>query len=446
MKKYSVLAVILMVMMLLFLAQCGKNSSSEGHQGHQGHGDAKDAKDKKGKEEKIDVDKLDIPDRLKEAIKSGRIPKERVKEILARRKEMAAGNIPTVEIETVKRKQINAFLVLNGVVEPERKVEVYSRLPAYVKEILKEEGDLVRKNNVLAMLDDTEIRINHRQAELQLEQAQLTLKDEETNFQRSRQLKETEMISDQDYQLAQSNYNKAKLDYQDKLENFKDLELQLNYTKIISPVDGYVTERLTEVGDRVNANQQVYTVEDFSPLLIKVYVPTSDVVNLAKGMETEVSTNVLAGRVFNGKIKLINPRIDVQSGTVKVTIEVFDNTLTLKPGMFVETKILIRNTPDALVIPRKSITYKQDQSFVFVLNRSEKGPQVQKRLIKIGITEDDNVEVTEGLEQDERIVTVGIEGLKDGMTVNIQGMEGMRGRRGMSETPPPTQERHKAHE
>ncbi len=415
MRKNGTIRVILaglisMVMAVAFTA-CG-DGGGEG----KGHGAEKD-KGKKGakKDGEIDIDKLDIPDRMKEAVKSGRIPMERVKQML----EMRKGNAPLVKLQRVKRQPINAFLVLNGTVEPERKVEVYSRLSAYVKDIVREEGARVKKGDVLALLDDTEIRILHRQAELQLQQAQLTLTDELANFDRSKELKKTEMISDQDYQLAETNYNKAKLDYENKKENFKDLELQLSYTKIKSPVEGYVTERMIEVGSRVNANQQVYTVEDFYPLLVKVYVPTSDVVNLEEKMETEVSSDVLSGMVFKGKIKLINPRIDVQSGTVKVTVEVFDKTMKLKPGMFVETKILIRNKPDAVVIPKKSVSYKANEAFVFIFDR--KSMAVSKRVISPGISEGDNIEIIEGLEEGEPLVIVGVEGLKDKMKVNIEG-------------------------
>jgi len=430
MKKSRILVGIVVLLALVFFTHCG-NSSEGVEQLEKGKGGKSDKK-----EEKIDIDKLDIPDRMKEAIKSGRIPMERVKQFLEMRKGM--GNAPLVKIEPVQRQRIHAFLVLNGVVEPERKVEVYSRLSAYVKEIVQEEGAQVKKESVLALLDDTEIRISHRQTQLQLEQAKLTLEDEATNFERSKELKKTEMISDQDYQLSETNYNKAKLDHQNKLESFKDLELQLSYTKIKSPVEGYVTERLIEVGDRVNANQHAYTVEDFSPLLIKVYVPTSDIVNLKTGMETEVSSDVLSGMVFKGKIKLINPRIDVQSGTVKVTIEVFDRTMKLKPGMFVETKILIRNKPDALVIPKKSISYKENEAFVFIFERQ--GMQVSKRVIETGISEGDNIEATSGLEAGERIVTVGVEGLKDKMKVNVQGFSGPSGFRSPS-GPPMSQEK-----
>lgn len=422
MKRIVVL--MLIVLMTVFFAQCGKDAGEGQAAGDKKVQSEKGKADKKGKPGKKD-EEIEIPERMQQAIKSGRMTKERALEILKRMKEQGGGfgpgrggaNAPAVQVERVKRQDINAFLVLNGTVEPERKVEVYSRLSAYVKNIVREEGDIVEKGDVLALLDDTEIRISHRQSEIQLKQAELTLEDETANYERSKQLKETDMISEQDFQLAQATYNKAKLDHKTREENFKDLDLQLSYTKIKAPVGGYVTERMIEVGTRVNMNQQVFTVEDFSPLLIKVYVPTSDVVNLKTGMDSEISTDVLGTRVFKGKIKLINPRIDVQSGTVKVTVEVFDETRNLKPGMFVETRILIRNKPGAIVVPKKAVSYKDDKAFVFVFKR--KDMQVEKRTIATGISEGDFIEVESGLDADERIIVVGIEGLKDEMKVRV---------------------------
>jgi membrane fusion protein (multidrug efflux system) len=169
------------------------------------------------------------------------------------------------------------------------------------------------------------------------------------------------------------------------------------------------------VGDRVNANQQVYTIEDFKPLLIRVSVPTSDAIKLETGMAAEVMTEILKGTVFKGAVKLINPRIDVQTGTVKVTVEVLDESLRLKPGMFVEVRIAIGTKENVLVIPRKAILYKQNKTYVFVLNQN----QVSQREIILGLSEEDYVEVTSGLDRGEVIVVVGVEGIKDGQRVDV---------------------------
>lgn len=410
-----VILVILSALAVLFLFDfCGQENGKSSVK--TGEAISKTAQDSK-KGEQIDVDKLDIPDRMKEAIKSGRIPMERVKEFLEMRK---GGDAPVVKVISVKKKNIHVYLVLNGSIEPEKKVEVFSRLAAYVKKIVKEEGDIVKTDDILALLDDKEIIISYQQAKIQLKQAELTYKDEEKNFQRSQELREEELISVQDFQTSEATFKKAKLDYEDKFENFKNLELQLNYTKIRTPVSGFVTERLIEVGDRVTSNQQVFTVEDFSPLLVKVYVPTVDTVNLKKGMKARISTDVLPGETFDGNIKLINPRIDSQSGTVKITLEVYDKTLKLKPGMFVEVRIVISNNPEALVIPKKAIIYREDRAFVYVFDRG----QVFQHEVSIGVTEGDDIEIKKGLQEGNRVVSVGIEGLKDKMRVRIDRVSG----------------------
>jgi len=363
--------------------------------------------------EEIDVDKLDIPDRMKEAIKSGRIPPDRVKEMLAQMQ--GGGDAPLVNVAQVNRTNLNSYLVLNGVVEPERTVEVHARLSAYVKEIVKEEGAYVKKNDILALLDDTEIKISYQQAKIQLEQARLSYLEEESKLNRNKELIKKDLISEQDYQASEALYNQRKLDYDNRQENFKNLQLQLDWTKIRSLAEGYVTERLIEVGDKVNPNQQVYTIEDFSPLLTRVYVPSADSIKLKPGMNAEITTDILKGTAFQGNVKLINPRIDAQSGTVKVTVEVYDETRQLIPGMFVEVRIVIGQKENILVIPRKAVLYKQNKTFVFVLNQM----QVSQREVTLGLSEEDHVELTSGLQEEEVIVVVGIESLKDGQRVKV---------------------------
>jgi len=421
------LSIFLLGALLAFTISCGKSGdngqnreeapSEKRHSGKaQADKGAQATRDKKPGSKssgEIDIDKLDIPDQVKEAIKSGRIPKDQIPEILARFQ--GGGEAVPVSTEPVQRKNLNSYLVLNGIVEPERKIEIFSRLSAYVKKIVKEEGAYVKENDILALLDDTEIKISYQQAKIQLEQAKLSLEEAEKNFIRNQELINRDLISKQDFQTQEALYKQRQLDYQDRTESFKNLQLQMNWTKIRALSEGYITERLIEMGDRVNTNQQVYTIEDFKPLLIRVAVPTSDSIKLKIGMLAEVKTEILKGNVFTGDVKLINPRIDVQTGTVKVTVEVLDESLSLKPGMFVEVRIAIGMKENVLVIPRRAILYKQNKTYVFVMNRN----QVSQREVFLGLLEEDHVEITNGLNEGEVIVVVGVEGLKDGQRVDV---------------------------
>ncbi|MGD8536610.1 MAG: efflux RND transporter periplasmic adaptor subunit [Candidatus Aminicenantes bacterium] len=424
------LSIFILVMLLALAVSCGKSgdngpdrkanpgTKSQTDRPTEKRGDRNSPGQKPGTKpqnvEDIDVDSLNIPDQLKEAIKSGKIPKDQIPAMLARFQSGGEDAVP-VNVEPVQLKNLNSYLVLNGIVEPERKVEIFSRLSAYVKEIVKEEGAYVQENDILVLLDDTEIKISYEQSKIELEQAKLSLEEAEQNYVRNQELKKRDLISEQDFQAQEAQYKQRQLDHQNRMESFKNLQIQLNWTKIRSLSEGYITERLIEVGDRVNANQQVYTIEDFKPLLIRVFVPTSDSIKLKTGMSAEVTTEVIRGALFEGSVKLINPRIDVQTGTVKVTVEVFDDSLRLKPGMFVEARIVIGMKENVLVIPRKAILYKQNLTYVFVMNRN----QVSQREITLGLTEEDDVEVVSGLKEGETIVVVGVEGLKDGQRVDV---------------------------
>jgi RND family efflux transporter MFP subunit len=427
MRKLSVIILVLFLALAISCKKSGDSSMDKGtkpteNQQAEKTPDNRGAPGKPGQKpgsesqhgKEIDVDKLDIPDRLKESIKSGRIPKEQIPEILAQFQGGGGPAVP-VSVTPVRRQNLNSYLVLNGIVEPERKVEIYSHLSAYVKKIVKEEGDYVKENDVLAQLDDKEIMISYNQAKIQLDQAKLNLEEAENNYIRSQELVKRSLVSEQDFQATEAQFKQSQLEYQNRMENFNNLKLQLDWTKIRALSEGYITERLIEAGDRVNANTQVYTIEDFNPLLIRVFVPTSDAINLALGMSADVTTEVLRGLVFEGNVKLINPRIDVETGTVKVTVEVFDNSLGLQPGMFVKVQIAIGMKENVLVIPRKAILYKQNKSYVFVLNRS----QVSQREVLLGLLEEDHVEVTRGLDEGEVIVVVGVEGLKEGQRVDV---------------------------
>ena len=267
-RKVVIVFIILSLIGLSFFTSCGtkgeevvKNSKKKSED-PKNKRNSKDRKKGKKKELKMeDVDKLDIPDRMKKAIKSGKMPLSRVREFLKKKK----GDSPLVKLLKIKKKNLNSYLVFNGTVEPERSVKVYTRLSAFLKNIVREEGDLVKSGDTLAVLDDTEIQISYKQAKIQLDQAKLSLDDEEKNYRRSEELKKKELISEQDFQASETVFRKAKLEYSNKKQDYKNLELQLSYTKIKAQNTGYITERLVEKGDKVALNQHVFTIEDFGP-------------------------------------------------------------------------------------------------------------------------------------------------------------------------------------
>ncbi len=339
------------------------------------------------------------------------------------------GNLPLVKIHRIKRAPILNYLTFNTTLEPEKMVPIYSKVDGIIAKIVRDEGSFVKKGEILALIDDKDIRNSYEQAKLSVRQAEINLKDaeikrddEEANFKRSKRLYQEKIISEKDFSTAKLNYRSAQLSYERakqqldiEKEKFKALELQLSYTKIRSPIVGWVTSRKIDQGMRVNPGTELYTVEDFDPLLARVYVPEKDIIKLKVGMDVDVKSEVY-DTVFRGKIKIINPRIDTQSGTFKVTITVKDKSLKLRPGMLVSCNVIISKKENALIVPKKAVFYKDGNPYVFVLRR---GSVVKLRSVKLGTELEKEYEILEGLKEREIVVVQGIENLKDGVKVKV---------------------------
>lgn len=328
---------------------------------------------------------------------------------------------------------ISTYIVSNTTLEAIRKVTVYARLNAIVDEILVEEGAFVREGNTLLRLEDREVRNEYEQAGIAVDEARLGLEQGEVkvqlsiaDYERALDLSEQQLISKQEFDqvsLAHRTDELALETAQQHLEaaqaRLEAAAIQLEYTEILSPIDGVITERLVEVGDRVNGDE-VFSVEEFPPLWARIFVPERELPQLRVAQKAQVRVDTFPDQDFEAAIKMINPTVDATSGTVKVTLEM-ERPDRLRPGMFGTVYIASETRPDAIVIPKKAVLRERDENRIFVIIAEN---LVEKRDVVLGFSEEDRVEVLEGLQVGEDVVTVGYEGLADGYLVNIISWEG----------------------
>jgi len=339
------------------------------------------------------------------------------------------GLSPLVKVKKVDKQTIKDSLVLNTTLEPEKSILVYSKVEGIINGIVKEEGEKVNKNDILATIDDRDIRNSYEEAKLSVENAKLAVKDAEIRmenakekFNRQKSLYEEEIISEQDFKTAKLDRDSAALDYEQALhtlniekEQYKNLKLQLSYTEIRSPIDGWVTDRKIDEGTRVNSGTELYQVEDFEPLLAKVYVPEKDYIKLKEGQEVDVTSEVYK-KTFKGKVKIINPRIDSESGTFKVTVAVNNYKLKLRPGMLVTCEIIVNKKENSIVIPKKAVFYKKSTPYVYIL---QEGNIVKLKEIELGIEMENEYEIISGVSESDIVVTQGIENISEGTQVKV---------------------------
>ncbi len=329
---------------------------------------------------------------------------------------------------------ISTYIVSNTTVESIRRVTIHAKLNALVEEILVEEGTPVRAGEVLLRLEDREVRNEYEQADiavdqarLQLEQAEVKAQLSEINHARAQDLLEQKLISKQEFDQASLTHRTDRLgtdtaeqQYEAAQARLRAVTIQMEYTRIVASIDGVITQRLVEVGDRVNSNQEVFSLEEFPPLWARIFVPEKELPELRVGQKAEVVVETFPEEEFPARIKMIHPTIDAASGTVKVTLEM-ERTTRLRPGMYGTVYIATETHPDAVVIPKKAILRERDENRAFVITADNR---VEKREVTLGFSDEDRVEIVEGIRVGEAVVTVGYEGLADGYAVDVLSWEG----------------------
>ncbi len=314
-----------------------------------------------------------------------------------------AGGVP-VQVATVERADISTFLLNTTTLEAEREVEVLAKVSGQVSKLLVEEGDAVRAGQVLAQLDEQELLLQLRESEIRAQTAK-------ANFERTKNMFEKNLVSKENLEDVRYQYESAQAAYE-------TAKLKVDYTDIRSPIAGVVTSRLIELGQRVNLNQAVFRVADFDPLRAIIHVPERDMRQVRVGQQAKIAAEALPGNEFTGKVRMISPIVDPTSGTMKVTIDINDRTGLLKPGMFVTTFIITETHANALVIPKKALVLESDADQVYVYDNGV----ARKATLQLGFQESDRVEVLSGLNEGEQVVTVGQEGLREGLPIRIAGI------------------------
>ena len=308
-----------------------------------------------------------------------------------------------VRAEAVKRGEISAYIQTHARLEAERWVQVIARTSGEVIDLRVEEGDRVKAGDLLALLDPEEAKLRRRQAQVAVEQAK-------SANQRTQALFERQLVSEEEFDATAHQLESAQV-------ALSEAQLNLDYTQVRASISGTVMQRNVELGDLINANQPAFVVADLQPLLARIFVPEKRMGQISQGQEAEIAIDALPDQRFTGRVRMINPGVDPQSGTVKVTLEVPAGNGALRPGMFATVRLITQRRPNALIIPKKALVLETDEDDVFALDSNT----VRRVPVKLGLVDGDRVEILSGLEEGRMVVTVGQESLKDGAAVRLAG-------------------------
>lgn len=310
-----------------------------------------------------------------------------------------------VEVAAPVRGEMLAMYSGTAVLEAEADAEVLAKVGGEVRRLYVEEGDRVKAGQVLAQLDDRQLR-------LQAAQTRAALAKSERDFTRQLELHDKGLVSAGAFEGL-----KYDLDNQRAADDLA--RLNLSYSEIRAPFAGIVSTRHIKVGQEIAIGAKLFRVTDPTPLKASVFVPERELARLKPGQSATIAVDALAGRAFPAVVKLVSPTVDAATATFKVTLEVDDPREDLKPGMFSRVGIVFERRAETLTIPRVALIDTDGSANVFVVTD---GKAVQ-RAIKTGLSNAGKIEVTEGLTGGDQVVVVGQNGLKDGNPVRVVSLE-----------------------
>lgn len=306
-----------------------------------------------------------------------------------------------VEMASAIRGPISAYYSTTATLEAEGEAMVVAKVQGIVEELNVEEGDFIEAGEVMTSLEG-------KQLVIEASRAKATMDRLYNEFQRNKELYERELISAEQYENSKFEYESQKAEY--------DLaQLRVEYSQVKAPISGIVSQRLVKVGNMVNADQEVFKITDFDPLLAILHVPEHEMAKIKKNQEAVIKVDAIPNETFSGRVLRISPVVDPESGTFKVTVAVRDKSKQLKPGMFGRIRIVYDTRSNALMIPKEAIMNEDGANTVYVLNNN----LVFRRTIQTGYENGANIEVLEGLADGDSVVTIGQSSLQDSTLVQV---------------------------
>ena len=306
-----------------------------------------------------------------------------------------------VEISLPTRGDVYAVYSGTAPIEAFAEADVIAKVDGEIRDIFAEEGDDVRKGQVLARLDGDRLRLELGESEAKLRKLQ-------RDYERNLDLKGKGLISVGDFE-------KIKFEMDALQASFNLAKLELDYTQIKAPIKGVIAERYVKLGNTIKVGDPMFRVTSLEPLVVYLHVPEREYRNIEAGQVVTIEIDALQGEPIIASVSRVSPIVDPETGTFKITVEIIDQERRIKPGMFGRISIVYDKHENALQLPRSALVEDAGQTSVFVVEDDV----AIKKVVQTGFSDRGMIEIVAGLVDGENVVTVGQLGLKPDAKVTV---------------------------
>lgn len=341
--------------------------------------------------------------------------------------------VPVVEVAVVDTTDVNIYGEYVGRIRAQQFVEIHARVEGYLEKMLFKEGSYINKGQTLFIIDPQLYKAHVNRAKAQLNKAKAQALKADRDLKRIRPLFEQNAASQLDLDNAVAAAESANAEVAVCEADLTQAELTLGYTQVTSPISGYISERVADIGTLVGPSggkSLLATVVksdtvrvDFSMTALdylrskdrNVAISSADGEELNK-LQSYVTITLADGSEypFKGLVDFADPQVDPKTGTFSVRAEMPNPERSLLPGEFTKVKVLLDVRKGAVEIPSKAVVVEKGGAFVYVVRPDS---VVEKRFIETGPESENNILVERGLARGEKIVTEGYHKLAHAMKV-----------------------------
>ncbi len=301
----------------------------------------------------------------------------------------------------------------SGVVEAAREAELSFRVAGKLKKLAVKEGDRVEKDQLLAQLDPTDY-------EIQLKSHKAEFSKAEADFQRAKQLIETDVIS-------RSNYEQLKMQRDTSSSTVAAAQQKVTYTSLKAPFSGRIATRHVENFEEVGAKQKIYTLHDPTAFTIKVDIPESIMIRAKEDAKPEVYAvfSQFPERKFPLTISEVSTQADAQTNTFAVSLNMpATDDLNILPGM----SVTVRAKPHSqrqisratVLLPAHTVLEDDEGRFVYVVKPTgDNRGLIEKRSVSVGELMDSGLQIESGLQVGDEVVSAGMSKMSTGLEVRL---------------------------
>ncbi len=346
---------------------------------------------------------------------------------------------PKLPVIVIEPKDVPLYAEYVGQVYGEKDIDVRARVEGFLQKINFEEGQFVKQNDLLYVVDAQpyEAKVNTQKSKLA--EAETRLTKSKNDLERYKPLAEADAVSQSDLDAVQAEYDAAISSVAAAKANLRSAEIELGYTRVMSPIDGIIGKTNAKVGDFVGREPNpviLNTVSQTGNMKVQFFLTEAQYIQLAryaserndsiknnedlrKASEGQIELILADGTTYEekGTIEFIDRGINSSTGTILVQADFPNPKLVLRPGMYGKIKLMAREIKGGILVPQRCVKELQGMNSLYLVGDSNK---IVNQQIEVATTVNDYYLIKSGLKAGDKVLLEGLQKVRPGMVIDPQ--------------------------